>query len=141
MFAISIVVLSVEGATAQAEVQRLGNNCGLDLAVGGEVFDWSNWSSRPLQPSELTSIADWQGESIWINDGNYGYWNTPPELPMNDLTYNVLLTDGTSKRIDVIRSNGTWYVWGFNSLNVTTDLAGQHEGAHDMCAYMAMMPT
>lgn len=117
--------------------QSLGADCQLDRAVSAARFDWSDWSTTELDEADMLALAGWSGVSIWTMEGDYGYFDMPDGL-VPRWTYTVLLDDGSEKRIDVFVDGGTWYVFGFNSLVLSTDRNGEHYGAHDLCAYFEM---
>lgn len=136
----ALAFLWTEGVAAQDSV-RLGDNCGLDGAVSATMTDWRmSWDARALSAAEMAALASMEGDPIaWIAEGDYGRFDMPP-LNALPVEYDVLMPDGDVQYVMVWTHDDVQYIFGFNSLEVTTDAAGNHEGFHDICAMLRSEP-
>lgn len=125
-------------ADARAETQRLGEACQLDSAISATVLDWLSGTVRPALALELADMAQWAGEDIWRSEGSYGVFDMPDAAPEASHTYTVTLASGDVQTVDVSVIAGTVYVFGYNSLEVSTDANGHHPGLHDLCSYFRL---
>lgn len=116
---------------------RLGDTCGLNTADSVQVVNWNvSWEFRTLSQNELKTLFDLSGEPIRIlPDGDYIRFDTPTftEFPIE---YQVTLSNGDVQYLLAWERDSALYIFGFNDLEVTTDLLGQHEGAHHICTML-----
>lgn len=133
-----LLILLFEQTDAQDSI-RLGDECRLDGALSGTRTDWmASYEAQALTIDELKALADMAGEPIrWLPDGLYGRFDTPA-LTAWPVEYDVWLPDGDMQYVMIWTVAGTQYVFGFNDLAVTSDVFGQHEGAHHLCAMLVI---